>query len=222
MLPSPSLNFGVVLAEYPYILEGVGVTLKFTLLSILCGLPFGVLLGVWKISAIKAFKIIADLYTSIFRGTPLLVQLGLIYYATPQLTGYSITAFEAGILTFSLNSAAYMSEHIRTGIQSIDIGQWEAAHALGLSRLQTFYHIIFPLAVRNTLPSLVNEFINLLKESALIFTIGEADLFFRTKAVAAQNFLYFEPYIVAAVIYYVLVLVISFFATRLERSLRYA
>ncbi|MDP3371387.1 MAG: amino acid ABC transporter permease [Candidatus Paracaedibacteraceae bacterium] len=216
------LNFSAILPSLPYIFAGVLVTLKFTLISISCGLPLGVLLAILKVGTIRPLRIFANAYTSVFRGTPLLVQLMLIYTAVPHLTQYRITAFEAGIITFSLNSAAYASEVIRGGIQSIDIGQWEAGHALGLSRFQTFYHIIMPLAVRNILPNLVNEFINLLKESALVSIIGEADLLFRAKAVAAEKFMYFEPFIIAASIYYVMVLIISCFGKRLEKSLSYA
>jgi len=219
---SSGLDFGAMIPSLPYILGGVVITLKFTLISISCGLPLAVLLAVLKIGTIRPLRIFANAYTSVFRGTPLLVQLALIFNAIPHVTGYNITAFEAGVITFSLNSAAYASEVIRGGIQSIDIGQWEAGHALGLSRFQTFYHVIMPLAIRTILPNLVNEFINLLKESALVSTIGEADLLRRTQIVAADKFLYFEPFIIAAVIYYVMVLVIAFFAKRLEKSLSYA
>lgn len=219
---SSSLNFGAIIPSLPYILEGVIVTLKFTLISLSCGLPLAVLLAVFKVGSVRPLKIFADAYTSVFRGTPLLVQLALIFNAVPHLTGYNISAFEAGIIAFSLNSAAYASETIRSGIESVDIGQWEAGHALGLSRSQTFHHIIMPLTIRNTLPQLVNEFVNLLKESALVGTIGEADLLYRTRVVAAEKFLYFEPFIIAAAIYYVMVVIISFFAKRLEKSLSYA
>ena len=217
-----SLNFTAIVPELPYILAGVLVTLKFTLLSLLCGLPFGLLLAVFKVGNIRPLRLFAIAYTSVFRGTPLLVQLMLIYGGVPLLTHYKISAFEAGIITFSLNSAAYASEVIRGGIQSIDIGQWEAGHALGLSRFQTFYHVIMPLAIRNILPNLVNEFINLLKESALVSMIGEADLFFRVRTVSVAKYMYFEPFLIAAAIYYIMVLIIAFFAKRLEKSLSYA
>ncbi|MES2253313.1 MAG: amino acid ABC transporter permease [Pseudomonadota bacterium] len=219
---SSGLDFGAMIPSLPYILGGVIVTLKFTLISISCGLPLAVLLAVLKIGTIRPLRIFANAYTSVFRGTPLLVQLALIFNAIPHFTGYNITAFEAGVITFSLNSAAYASEVIRGGIQSIDIGQWEAGHALGLSRFQTFYHVIMPLAIRTILPNLVNEFINLLKESALVSTIGEADLLRRTQIVAADKYLYFEPFLIAAAIYYIMVLIIAFFAKRLEKSLSYA
>ena len=216
------LNFEAIIPSIPLILEGIIVTLKFTLTSLACGLPLGFLLALAKISPQKTLRAIAQVYTSIFRGTPLLVQLGLIYYATPQLTGYTISAFEAGVLTFSLNSAAYSSEIIRAGIESIDIGQWEAAQVLGLSRWQLLRGVIFPQAVRNVLPALVNEMVDLLKESALVSTIGEADLLRQAQKVASEKYLYFEPLIIAAACYYVMVMLISFSAKKLEQRLRYA
>jgi ABC-type amino acid transport system permease subunit len=161
-------------------------------------------------------------YTAIFRGTPLLVQLGIIFYATPQLTGYAISAFEAGILAFSLNSAAYSSEIIQAGIKAIDPGQWEAAKVLGIPLRVTWLKIITPQALRNILPSLVNEMVDLLKETALVSMIGEADLLRRAQIVAAEKFLYFEPLMVAASCYFVMVMVISHLAKKLERRLAYA
>jgi arginine/lysine/histidine transport system permease protein len=217
-----SLNFEAILPSIPVILQGLGVTLKFTCFSILCGLPLGIGLALAKLSAREPVRFLADGYTSVFRGTPLLVQLGLIYYGSRQLTGYTISAFEAGILTFSLNSAAYSSEIIRAGIQSIDKGQWEAAQLLGLSHRQTIVGIIMPQAVRNILPALVNEMIDLLKESSLISTIGEADLLRQAQKVASEKYLYFEPFIIAAACYYILVMVITFVAKRLEKRLSHA
>jgi arginine/lysine/histidine transport system permease protein len=216
------LHFDVIWPSLPFIATGIWVTLKFTSLSLLCGLPLGVLLAFLKILKIKPLQYLANTYTAIFRGTPLLVQLGIIFYATPQLTGYSISAFEAGVLAFSLNSAAYSSEIIRSGIQSIDPGQWEAAQVLGLSKITTLQHIILPQAIRNILPALVNEMVNLLKESALVSTIGEADLLQRAKVVAAEKFMYFEPLLLAAILYFLMVLIISYFATKLEEKLSYA
>ncbi|WP_010298359.1 amino acid ABC transporter permease [Candidatus Odyssella thessalonicensis] len=216
------LNFEAIIPSIPVILEGLTVTLKFTLLSLLCGLPLGIGLAVAKLSFKPVIRSLASAYTSLFRGTPLLVQLGLIYYATPQLTGYTISAFEAGILTFALNSAAYSSEIIRAGIQSVDKGQWEAAQMLGLSRRQTIFGIIMPQAIRNTLPALVNEMIDLLKESSLISTIGEADLLRQAQKVASEKYLYFEPLILAAACYYIIVMFIAWLAKRLEKRLAYA
>jgi His/Glu/Gln/Arg/opine family amino acid ABC transporter permease subunit len=213
------LNFEAIIPSIPLILEGLLVTLKFTILSLLCGLPLGIGLALAKLSPMKVIRFLASAYTSVFRGTPLLVQLGLIYYATPQLTSYTISTFEAGILTFALNSAAYTSEIIRAGIQSVDKGQWEAAQMLGLSRRQTIFGIIMPQAIRNTLPALVNEMIDLLKESSLVSTIGEADLLRQAQKVASEKYLYFEPLIIAAACYYIIVMLIAFLAKRLEKRL---
>lgn len=217
-----TLNFAAIAPSIPMILEGLVVTLKFTFTSLACGLPLGFLLALAKVSPQKALRCFAQGYTSVFRGTPLLVQLGLIYYATPQLTGYTISAFEAGVLTFSLNSAAYSSEIIRAGIESIDPGQWEAAQVLGLSRRQMMLGIILPQAVRNVLPAIVNEMVDLLKESALVSTIGEADLLRQAQKVASEKYLYFEPLIIAALCYYVMVMLISLCAKKLEQKLSYA
>jgi His/Glu/Gln/Arg/opine family amino acid ABC transporter permease subunit len=217
-----TLHFDSIIPSLPFILAGVGVTLKFTIMSLLCGLPLGIALALAKISHRPFPRRFAIAYTSIFRGTPLLVQLGIFYFAVPQLTGYAITAFEAGVLTFALNSGAYSSEIIRAGIQAIDRGQWEAAQVLGLSYRQTLKGVILPQAVRNILPALVNELVDLLKESALVSTIGEADLLRRAQIVAAEKYLFFEPLLIAAIGYYIMVMVVSTLAKVLERKMQYA
>lgn len=216
------LHFDSIYPSLPFILLGIGVTLKFTLVSLMCGLPLGILLAIGKLSTKKSLNKIASSYTAIFRGTPLLVQLGIIFYAIPQLTGYTISAFEAGVIAFSLNSAAYSSEIIRAGIQAIDPGQWEAAKVLGLSTQTTWVKIILPQALRNILPALVNEMVDLLKETALVSVIGEADLLRRAQIIAAEKFLYFEPLIIAASCYFIMVMGISSLAKRLEKRLAYA
>ncbi|MBX9806133.1 MAG: amino acid ABC transporter permease [Alphaproteobacteria bacterium] len=217
-----TLHFDAIIPSLPFILAGVGVTIKFTLVSLLCGLPLGILLALAKISHQTSLRWFAEAYTSVFRGTPLLVQLFIFYFATPQLTGYALSTFEAGVLTFSLNSAAYSSEIIRAGIQAIDRGQWDAAHVLGLSYYQTLRTVILPQSVRNILPALVNEIVDLLKESALISTLGEADLLRRSQIVASEKYLFFEPLLIAAVGYYIMVMVVSLGAKLLERKMRHA
>ena len=216
------MQFDVILSSLPFLLEGVLVTLKFTLLSLACGLPLGVGVAFCKIGKNCILKSLAEAYTSVFRGTPLLVQLSIIFFGLPTLTGYNMSPFVAGVLTFSLNSAAYISENIRSGLVSVDKGQWEAAELLGLSHKQAFRHIILPQAFRTTLPSLVNEWINLLKESAIVSIIGEADLFRRAQVIAAEKYLYFEPYVTVALCYFILVMILTFLAKRLENRLAYA
>lgn len=204
-------------ASVPFIVQGIKVTLQFTVASLLCGAPLAIVLAAAKVSGFPFARSLANAYTTIFRGTPLLVQLGLFYYGLPQVTGYSITAFEAGILTFSLNSAAYSSEIIRAGIQSIDEGQWQAGHVLGLSSRQTFIYIILPQAMRNILPAIMNEMVDLLKETSLIATLGEMDVLRRAQIVAGQTYLYFEPLCVAALCYFVVVWTLGCGARLLER-----
>ena len=204
----------------PFIAEGIFVTLKYTVISLIFGSIWGLSLALMKISHIKFLEIFASVYTSIFRGTPLLVQLVFIYYASPQVIGYKPSAFEAGILTFSLNSGAYVSEIIRAGILSVDRGQFEAASALGIRYFFTMKDIILPQALRNVLPALINEMISLLKESSLISIIGEMDLFKRANIVSAEKYIYFEPLLVIAVIYYLMVVTLSTFMNLVEKRLR--
>lgn len=127
------LDFSKIVPNIPFILQGVAVTLAFTLVSALIGFTWGTILSIFKISPFKPLRWFADFYTSVFRGTPLILQLAIIYFSTPQLIGYSIPAFQAGVITFSLNSAAYSSETIRGGIMAVDKGQREAAMAMGVA-----------------------------------------------------------------------------------------
>lgn len=215
-----NLDFGQIVPSIPFILDGVWVTLQYTLLSTFFGFLLGTMLSLFKISNIKPLKWLANIYTSIFRGTPLIVQISIVYFSTPQLLGYDITALEAGVLAFSLNSAAYISETIRGGILAVDKGQREAALALGVPYRAMMWDIILPQAVKNILPALVNESIALLKESALVSTIGALDLLRRANIVASEKFIYFEPLIFVAAIYYVMVMALTLAARMLERRLR--
>jgi polar amino acid transport system substrate-binding protein len=206
--------------NYNYILQGVWVTFQFTLISALLGFIWGVVLSLLKISGIKPLVWFANAYTSIFRGTPLLVLLSIVYFATPQLTGYDITALQAGIITFSLNSGAYISETIRGGILAVDKGQREAALSLGVPYKPMMTDIILPQAIKNILPALVNESIAVLKDSTLVSTIGALDLLRRAQEVGAEKYIYFEPLIFVAVIYYVIVMALTQGAYVLERRLQ--
>lgn len=214
------LDFAQIVPYIPFILQGIKVTLLVTVLSTAFGFIWGSLLALIKISEIKLLKAFAVAYTSIFRGTPLILQLTLIYFATPQITGYNISKFEAAVLTFTLNSAAYISETIRAGILAVDKGQREAAIALGVPYRRMMLDIILPQAVKNILPALVNESIALLKESALVSTIGLADIMQNANIVKGTTFRYFEPYLIAGAFYYVMVMMLSAVARVVERRMR--
>ncbi|MFC4766466.1 amino acid ABC transporter permease [Effusibacillus consociatus] len=215
-----NLHFDQIVPSIPYILDGIWVTLQYTLLSALFGFLWGIVLSLFKISNVKSLNWFAVAYTSVFRGTPLILSLALVYFAVPQLTGYDITALEAGVLTFGFNSAAYISETIRGGIMAVDKGQREAALSLGVPYRRMMIDIILPQAFKNILPAMVNESIALLKDSALVSTIGALDLMRRASIVGAGKFLYFEPLILVAIIYYLMVMGLTLVARGLERRMR--
>ncbi|WP_077302701.1 amino acid ABC transporter permease [Virgibacillus pantothenticus] len=215
-----NLDFSQIVPYIPFILEGIGTTLKFVSASIVIGFILGTLLALCKVTKAPVLKLFADAYTSIFRGTPLILQLMIIYYAVPQLTGYDISAFISAVLAFGLNSAAYISEIIRGGIQAVDKGQTEAAEALGIPYRPMMTNIILPQAFKNILPAMMNEFITLTKESALVSTIGYLDLMRRAQVVGSDLYRNFEPLLFAGLIYWVMVFILTQLGRVLERRLR--
>ncbi|MFB2646478.1 ABC transporter substrate-binding protein/permease [Cylindrospermopsis raciborskii] len=214
--PTSAISFGKIVPSINFILEGVFVTLQFTLISAFFGFIWGVVLALCKISTIKPLLYFANGYTSIFRGTPLLLQITLVYYGTPQLIGYDIPALLAGVITFTLNSGAYISETIRGGILAVDKGQIEASLSLGVPYLSMMKDIILPQAVKNILPALVNESIGLLKDSSLVSTIGVVDVLRRAQIVGAEKYIYFEPLLIAGLIYYLIVMGLTWVGEQLE------
>ncbi len=213
-------KFSVLTPYMPLLASAVWITLKFTFFSTFLGFIGGFILALITISKNKVLTPLARFYISVFRGTPLLVQLMLIYFATPQLTGYTISALQAGVLSFGLNSAAYISEALRGGILSVDRGQWEAAMSLGVPKYRLILDIILPQAIKNSLPALVNESIALLKDSSLVSVIGVADTLRWADLIQAKTFRAFEAFIVAAAVYYVLVMLLTFIGDRLEKKVR--
>ncbi|RKQ30881.1 amino acid ABC transporter permease [Oceanobacillus halophilus] len=215
-----NLDFSQIVPYIPFMLEGIWATLEFVIVSILIGLVLGTLLALCKITKAPLLKGLADVYTSIFRGTPLILQLMIIYFAVPQLTGYDIPAFLSAILAFGLNSAAYVSEIIRAGIMAVDKGQTEAAEALGVPYRPMMFNIILPQAIKNILPALMNEFITLTKESAIVSTIGYLDLMRRAQIVGADIYRNFEPLLVAGAIYWIMIFVLTKVGQAVERRMR--
>lgn len=211
---------GNLLKSLAYIPAGIVVTLQYALISVFFGLVIGTVLSLFRVSSSKFLKGFAICYLSIFRGTPLLLQLSIMYFAMPSLLGVEISAFAAGIIAFSMNSGAYVSENIRAGIESVDKGQFEAAKSLGMPYRLMMQHIIMPQAIRNILPSLVNEAINMVKESSIISVIGAADIMRRANVVSAEQYSYLEPLMVAAICYYILVTILSLAGKLLEKRLK--
>lgn len=214
-------SIGVILQSVPILLQGVLVTLQLTMFSVILGLIGGSLIGILRLSNIKIVRWIARVYVDFFRGTPLLVQIFMIYFGIPailQELGLTFTfeRFVAAVLALSLNSAAYIAETVRAGIQSIEPGQAEAAHSLGLDFLQTMRHVIFPQALRRMLPPLGNEFISLLKDTSLVAVIGFEELFRKGQLIVSENYRAFEIYAAVAVIYLCLTLLSSQAFSKLE------
>jgi len=193
----------------PTLLIGAVTTLQLTAVSVIFGLVGGTLLGISRLSSFKPLQIASRIYIDFFRGTPLLVQIFMIYFGIPAFansigTTFTFNRFFAAILALSLNSAAYLAEIVRAGIQSIELGQREASESLGLSPLQTMRYVIFPQAFRRMIPPLGNEFITLLKDTSLVAVIGYEELFRRGQLIVAQNYRAFEIYITVALVYLVL------------------
>lgn len=192
-----------------FIIEGAAITLKYSITAVLLGLIIATLLAILKISKRSYLRLLANIYTSIFRGTPLLIQLTMIYFLLPAVIGIKLSVFAAGIISFSLNSGAYISEVIRAGINAVDKGQFEAAKVLGISQGMMMKDIILPQAIKTIFPALINELINMVKESALISIVGEMDLMRRAQMISAQTYDYFVPMLTASITYYILIMIIS-------------
>lgn len=212
----------VIANALPILLQGALITLELTAISVLLGLIGGSLVGLARLSASRPVRWAARAYIDFFRGTPLLVQIFMIYFGLPALLqglGLSITfnRLVAAVLALTLNSAAYIAEIVRAGIQSIELGQVEASQSLGLGPIQTLRYVIFPQAFRRMLPPLGNEFITLLKDTSLVAVIGFEELFRRGQLIVAANYRAFEVYAVVALVYLSLTLLSSQAFSQLER-----
>jgi polar amino acid transport system permease protein len=187
----------------PFLLQGAFATLKIALASLGIGFLGGLLIGVLNCRKIRKpyWGIFLHGFVWIVRGTPLFVQILLVYYALPQLIGFSLSPFAAGVLALGLNSTAYVSEIVRAGIDAIPDGQWEAAYILGLNPWQTLQGIIFPQMLRITLPSLTNELTAMIKETSILMIIGVAELTKVSKDIVARELNPMTIYLMAAALY---------------------
>ena len=196
-------------------LQGTGITILVSFLAVIGGFILGTLACLAKMSNIKILKFISSVYIEIIRDTPLMVQLMIIAFALPQI-GINFPSifglgslFTGGVFSLTLNSGAYIAEIMRSGIQSIDKGQMEASRSLGLSYTQAMRYIIIPQAIKNILPALANEFITLVKESAIISIVGITDIMFVAGTVANATYKSLETYLFAALIYFVITFTLS-------------
>jgi polar amino acid transport system permease protein len=202
----------------PFILGGVGLTLIICVFSIILATGLALIGAFGRLSRNAVIYAIASLYVSLFRGTPLIVQIIFIYLALPQL-GIVIAALPSGVLALGLNYGAYITEIFRAGIQAVPRGQREAAEALGMSESLVMRRVVLPQATRIVIPAIGNEFIAMIKDSALVSIIGVTELLWRAQSIGNRHFRTFETLLIAAAVYWVLTLVFSLFQERLERRL---
>ena len=215
-----NFDMNLVVNSFPLLLIGAGVTIQITVLSTAIGFVIGLMVGVARISNLRVLRMLAEVYVEFFRGTPLLVQIFLFYFAVPVITGQRIDPFIAAISACGINSGAYVAEIFRAGIQSVDNGQMEAGRSLGMTWMQTMRYIIVPQAFKRVIPPLGNEFIAMLKDSSLVSVIGFEELTRRGQLIIAKTYGSFEIWMSVAVIYLVMTLTISRFVAYLERRYR--
>lgn len=206
----------LLLDSLPFLLKGAIWTVVLSLGGMFFGLLLGFGLALLRRSPSLPLRSLARLYISFFRGTPLLVQLFVIYYGLPEL-GLQLDPLPAALIGFSLNMAAYTAEIIRSAIGAIDRGQWEAAASIGMTPLQTLRRAILPQALRIALPPLGNSFISLVKDTSLAATIQVPELFRQAQLITARTFEIFSLYLAAALLYWVLASLLSTLQNRLER-----
>lgn len=209
---------------YVTVVEG----LKNTLMIAITGLIIGILIGtlIATVRVLPKYKLlprilnaICSFYVELFRGTPMVVQLLIFYYVLFPIIGVKMDGVQVSMLVFGLNSGAYISEIMRSGIQSVDIGQMEGGRSVGLSFGTTMLQIVIPQAIKNILPTLGNEFIALIKETSVVSFVGAADLYKAFNVIGSNSYEFMVPYIVMALIYIVMVLIISLAIRLMERSL---
>lgn len=209
----------IAMTKMPVFLEGAGITLQLAAWTVILGSFFGILVALMRLSKLRLIRWISTAYVEFLRGTPLLVQVLIVYFGLPQL-GVKMPRMTAGIVALTINSAAYMSEIVRSGIQAVDHGQTEAARSLGMTSVQTMLYVILPQAIKNILPAVGNEFVVIIKESSILYTIGIYELTYQANKLASTNYRYLETLMISALIYFVLTFVTSQLLGVLERRMR--
>lgn len=220
------MDFSFINDYYLSYIQGAGVTILISFMALLFGFIVGLVACVCKISNKLVLKWIANVYIEVIRDTPLLVQVMIMAYGFPMILGVKYPTmfgyddtFTAAVMAMILNSGAYIAEILRSGISSVDKGQMEASRSLGLTYLQSMRYIIVPQAVKNILPALANEFISLVKESAIVAFVGVTDIMFVAISVKNSTYNGFGPYLFAALIYFVITFTLSKLVGLLEKKM---
>lgn len=210
---------------YKTVLTGLQNTLIIAVSGLIIGIILGTIIGAIQVipkrnSVVKVLDKFCVFYVSLFRGTPIVVQLLVFYYVVLPLLGIHITSLPVAVIVFGMNSGAYISEIMRAGILSVDPGQMEGGRSVGLSYGTTMMKIVIPQAVKNILPTLGNEFISLVKETSVVSFVGALDLYVAFSRIGSNSYEFMVPYIVMALIYIVLVVIITIAIKFTERGLR--
>ena len=210
------------------LLKGMGQTLLMTLLTLVIATIIGMIFGLMNVGRNRILNLIGTVYVDAIRGVPLIVLAYFVFFGIPAgmqgmgMRGFRLSALQAGTIALSLNCGAYMAEIIRAGIQSIDPGQSEAARSLGLTRRQTLQSIVLPQAIKNILPAIANEFVTIIKESSICYTIGVQEIMSAVNSVKSATFSIGEPLIIAACVYFCLTFptskIIQYFERRMSRG----
>lgn len=210
----------IVDGRWQWFLSGLGYTLLISLFSVILGLVIGVLMALMRLSKNKILKSVSGIYIDIIRGTPTMVQLLIIYFII--FANVNIDKWIVGVIAFGINSGAYIAEIVRGGILSVNVGQTEAGRSLGMTHKQTMWSIVMPQAMKNILPALGNEFVVLIKETAVIGMIANIDLVGAARKVQSLTYDYLVPLLSIAVIYYIVIKIISTLLAKLESGMRKA
>lgn len=214
------MNFSFLGKYSEYYIKGTEITIVLAFFAVLFGTLLGLALTLLRRSKIKPISYIATAYVEFVRGTPLLVQIYIIYIGLPKLIGIDMPDMTVGAVALALNSGAYISEIIRAGIEAVDKGQMEAARSLGMSQRLAMFEIIIPQAFKNILPALGNEFVSIIKESSMVSVIGVAELMYNAGIVRGNTALGLEPVIVAAVVYFILTFTMTRALGYVERRMK--
>ncbi|MDK2898804.1 MAG: arginine/lysine/histidine transport system permease protein [Thermotoga sp.] len=198
----------VIVDNLPLLLKGALSTLQLTSLAVLIGLAIGIFVGMGRLSKYRIIRYPSSVYVEFLRGTPLMVQLFLVYFGLPEL-GLEFDRFTAAVVALGINSGAYVAEIVRAGIQSVPKGQYEAARSLGMSHAQAMIYVILPQAFRHILPALGNEFIALAKDSSLAMVIGTVELMRSAQYIVSRTFMSFPIYGGVALIYFAITFSVS-------------
>jgi polar amino acid transport system permease protein len=212
-------GIGEIIANYgSLLLTGLKNTLLLTAVSFVIGFSLGSVIAVGRAYGPRWLSWLLAAYVETIRGTPMLLQLFILYYALPDV-GVKLSALTAAILGMGLNSAAYQSEYIRSSIKAVPSGQWEAALSLGMTKLQAIFSIIVPIALRSSIPALTNELVYLLKYSSIAYFLTVVELVYAGKIIGSETFMYVQVYTIIAIIYLVLSLLITRSMKKLERKI---